>query len=75
MKRVQGKKKGFPGLESRTACNPKVQKNLSKKKKKKKSYIKGREEKFQRQKSVQGHWKKKIYIDKISRIMNSNDEY
>lgn len=48
MKRVQGKKKGFPGLESRTACNPKVQKNLSKKKKKKKSYIKGREEKFQR---------------------------
>lgn len=36
MKRVQGKKKGFPGLESRTACNPKVQKNLSKKKEKKK---------------------------------------
>lgn len=46
MKRVQGKKKGFPGLESRTACNPKVQKNLSKKKEKKKVTLRAEKRSF-----------------------------
>lgn len=72
MKRVQGKKRVFQDWKVEQLVTQKYKKNLSKKREreKKKSYIKGKEEKFsavrENRCKVTRRGKKKIYSDKIS---------